>query len=355
MCDINLKEVYKERYRYISSKDNECNGFYYDKNKMLWVFYSYSSCIELLNNSELSKNRMDVPLDLFSDKEKDIVINFIELINLSLIFRDHKKGPIVKIIHDNYKNIDAYSIIADLLSEKKVITEVELTNLNNILAGSVVGLNNDAYLSERAINVGMLFDGRVNGKKHFLSIAKSFLELFDYFKKSFNDSDENISDMVVTYIAAHQTTMQLIVATLYTIHNFNLTVDKSNIKNIILESSRLYSPVLSVGRIVTKDIHYCRNIIKKGERAIFYTGLANFDSNSFVLPFTFNLDRINKPLSFGVGIHKCIGMGISLDFTKIFVEFILEKYKLKNVSIFKVDDGASAIGISSFTIEINKK
>lgn len=200
----------------------------------------------------------------------------------------------------------------------------------------------------------MLFDGRVNNKEHFIYIAKSFLILFKFCKKTFNKSDQETTDIVITYVAAHQTTMQLIVATLYNIHSLNLIVNKNNIRDIIIESSRLYSPILSIGRVISEDIYYDKHLLKKGDKAIFYTGLANFDSNYFENPFSFNINRKNSPLSFGVGIHKCIGMVISLDFSKHYIEFICNNYQLNNVIILDVIEGVSALGASSFIIEINK-
>lgn len=48
--------------------------------------------------------------------------------------------------------------------------------------------------------------------------------------------------------------MPLIVAALWAISHFNLKVNTVNVRDIVVEASRLYSPVLSVGRVIAQDL-----------------------------------------------------------------------------------------------------
>lgn len=353
MCNtyIDLISSYKEFYEKLISYDTKAKGFYFNKDRKYWVVYGYEDCSNLLSNAYVSKKRMLIPLELF-DKERGLVERFLHLINKSIIFRDDKKSGVVRLIHDNYKKIDILYIIERLLGKEKIIDEQNLSKLNNYLASLLVGFESDISLTKHAENVGMLFDGRVRDKEHFISIVKSFLIIFDVFKRFYNTTDINTSDIVVTYIAAHQTTMQLIVASLYNIYKFNLSVTRENVRDIITESSRLCSPILCMGRIVTKNINYKDFIFKKGDRIMFYTGMANFDPNVFKNPFEFSLNRYEKPLSFGSGVHMCIGMGISLSFSSKCVDFICSNYSIKNVSVFELIKGVSSLGAFRFSIEV---
>ncbi|WP_407902745.1 cytochrome P450 [Gallibacterium anatis] len=107
-----------------------------------------------------------------------------------------------------------------------------------------------------------------------------------------------------------------------------------------------------MGRIVTQNINYKDFIFKKGDRIMFYTGMANFDPNVFKNPFEFSLNRYEKPLSFGSGVHMCIGMGISLSFSSKCVDFICSNYSIKNVSVFELIKGVSSLGAFRFSIEV---
>ncbi|STT45224.1 Steroid C27-monooxygenase [Klebsiella pneumoniae] len=93
--------------------------------------------------------------------------------------------------------------------------------------------------------------------------------------------------------------MQLIVATLWAISHFSLKVGAENAREVVIEASRLYSPVLSVGRVMSQDLSFRGQSLKKGDRVMFYTGLANFDPEVFNEPFQFIPGRKEKPLSFG--------------------------------------------------------
>lgn len=313
MCNtyIDLISSYKEFYEKLISYDTKAKGFYFNKDRKYWVVYGYEDCSNLLSNAYVSKKRMLIPLELF-DKERDLVERFLHLINKSIIFRDDKKSGVVRLIHDNYKKIDILYIIERLLGKEKIIGEQNLSKLNNYLASLLVGFESDISLTKHAENVGMLFDGRVRDKEHFISIVKS----------------------------------------LYNIYKFNLSVTRENVRDIITESSRLCSPILCMGRIVTQNINYKDFIFKKGDRIMFYTGMANFDPNVFKNPFEFSLNRYEKPLSFGSGVHMCIGMGISLSFSSKCVDFICSNYSIKNVSVFELIKGVSSLGAFRFSIEV---
>lgn len=149
--------------------------------------------------------------------------------------------------------------------------------------------------------------------------------------------------------------MQLITAALYDISKFNFTVTKDNVRDIIIEASRLHSPVLSVGRVITQEIDYNGFQLSNGDKALFYTGMANFDPHIFKNPFVFSPGRTEKPLSFGTGIHMCIGMGVALSIATVCVDFICSYYKLKQVNILEVAEGVSALGAIRFNIEVEKK
>ncbi|WAB89120.1 cytochrome P450 (plasmid) [Pantoea agglomerans] len=147
--------------------------------------------------------------------------------------------------------------------------------------------------------------------------------------------------------------MPLIVAALWAISHFNLKVNTVNVRDIVVEASRLYSPVLSVGRVIAQDLIFRGQNLKEGDRVMFYTALANFDEKVFDNPFRFIAERKEKPLSFGTGMHMCIGMGIALSFASSFIAHINSHYMLRDVSKIEFAEGVSAPGASDFNIGID--
>lgn len=278
-----LSEVYKQRYEDVVRDDNERTGIYYHSVKKYWIIYDYQSCSQLLNSKYVTKKRMIIPLSMF-DEEKTVVERFLSLINKSLIFRDESTIDVIRVIHQNFKNIPRDELIKktlSLLNRKKCLDEHDLISLNNTLAARLVGLEPSDQLAVHAHNVGMLFDGRVEGKEHFVEIVHSFLTIFDACRNLVAGdapcSDIKVSDRAIAYIAAHQTTMQLIVAALWAISHFSLKVGTKNARDVVIEASRLYSPVLSVGKVMSQDLIFRGQSLKMGDRVMFYTGLANFD------------------------------------------------------------------------------
>lgn len=356
---LSLTEAYEQRYDDIVRGDDERTGIYYHSDKKYWIIYDYQSCSQLLNSQYVTKKRMFIPLSIF-DGEKTVIERFLSLINQSLIFRDESNSDVVRVIHHNFKNIPHAELIGRTLSlfkQKKFLNECDLITLNNTLAAKLVGLEPSDTLAVHAHNVGMLFDGRVQGKDHFIEIAHSFLTVFDSCRNIVTSNipcnDIQVSDRAIAYIAAHQTTMQLIVATLWAISHFNLKVGAENAREVVSEASRLYSPVLSVGRVMSQDLSFRGQSLKKGDRVMFYTGLANFDPEVFNEPFRFIPGRKEKPLSFGTGMHMCIGMGIALNFASSFIADICVRGLVRNVNITGLAEGVSAMGASSFSMGMN--
>ena len=353
---LSLTDAYKKRFEDIVRDDTERKGIYYHNERKYWVIYDYAGCSELLNSHYVTKNRMLVPLSIFQ-QEKAIIERFMLLINQSLIFRDDCKSDVVRLIHQNFKKLPCDEMIERLLlqfREKKYLDEHDLINLNNTLAAMLVGLEPARHLSDHAYNVGMLFDGRVKGKEHFVDIAHSFMAVFEACRDMTSGcdpcTDVQASDRAIAYIAAHQTTMQLIVATLWAISHFSLRVNADNVRDIVVEASRFYSPVLSVGRMMSQDLSFRGLNLRKGDRVMFYTALANFDAGFFDEPFQFIPGRKEKSLSFGTGMHMCIGMGIALNFASSFIARTSSNGALRNVRITELAEGVSALGASRFSM-----
>lgn len=96
----------------------------------------------------------------------------------------------------------------------------------------------------------------------------------------------------------------------------------------IEETLRYRSPVQSLFRLATKDIKLAGHKIKKGDYVIVWLGSANHDPQVFPNPEIFDMHRNNRSqVSFGHGIHYCIGEPLAKLEAKIALEVLFQKVK----------------------------
>jgi cytochrome P450 len=78
------------------------------------------------------------------------------------------------------------------------------------------------------------------------------------------------------------------------------------------EFLRVVTPVQTLARTVTRDTELGECQLPKGDRVLVAWASANRDERMFPQPDTIVLDRFpNRHLSFGVGIHRCIGSNLA--------------------------------------------
>lgn len=125
--------------------------------------------------------------------------------------------------------------------------------------------------------------------------------------------EELLSFCFLLLVAGNETTTNLITNTMLTLFEHPDTLnqlyrDNSLITKAIEESLRYCSPVHSMNRFVTEDINLKEMNLKKGQEVMAWIGSANRDENAFDKPDDFDIHRSpNNHLSFGAGVHFCLG------------------------------------------------
>ncbi|MEO9468473.1 cytochrome P450 [Parasphingorhabdus sp.] len=78
---------------------------------------------------------------------------------------------------------------------------------------------------------------------------------------------------------------------------------------IYKETLRFHGPPQRLFRVATRDITIGRADIKRGDWVACFFGAANYDPEIFPEPYEFLLNRENasRHMSFGYGIHRCLG------------------------------------------------
>ena len=126
--------------------------------------------------------------------------------------------------------------------------------------------------------------------------------------------EEIIANIALLFGAGHETTTNLIGNGVLALHRnpeqlAKLRADPGMIPNAVEEILRYDSPVQLTGRMALADVEFEGQPIARGEQVIALLGAANHDPAAYEGdPDALDVARPGvKPLSFGGGIHFCLG------------------------------------------------
>ena len=143
-----------------------------------------------------------------------------------------------------------------------------------------------------------------------------------------NELRANVS---LLFAAGHETTVNLIGNGIWSLQNNRdqwdaLRADPSLIPNAIEEILRYECPVQAVARVAAEPIAFGGIEFQKGELIVALIGAANRDPDVFPDPDRLDVTRERlKPLSFGGGIHFCIGAQLARIEAEIAFRSLLER------------------------------
>jgi cytochrome P450 len=92
------------------------------------------------------------------------------------------------------------------------------------------------------------------------------------------------------------------------------------------EFLRRYSPIRTVMRTCVQETELGECPVKPGEHVLAGISSANLDANAFPEPLRFDLERTpNRHVSFGTGVHMCLGMHLARAEFEIVLRRVLER------------------------------
>ncbi|NVD26281.1 cytochrome P450 [Parasphingorhabdus flavimaris] len=105
--------------------------------------------------------------------------------------------------------------------------------------------------------------------------------------------------------------------------------DPGQFDAIYKEVLRFHGPPQRLFRVATRDITIGKADIRRGDWVACFFGAANYDPDAFPNPYEFRLNRKNasRHMSFGYGIHRCLGAPLAQLEAESTARMLRERYR----------------------------
>ncbi|WP_313806708.1 cytochrome P450 [Sphingobium sp.] len=178
----------------------------------------------------------------------------------------------------------------------------------------------------------------------------------------FNEIDprEKMGTLTTFLVGGNDTTRNTMSGGLYALSSFpdqlrRLRSDQSLIPTFVEESLRWQTPVIHFRRTALEDYDLGGKHIAKGDKVVLWYISANRDEDVIERPDEFTLDR-KRPethLSFGHGIHRCLGARLArLQLNVLWEEFLARDIEFEVVQPPEYSHHLSIRGIRSMQVQL---
>ena len=152
-------------------------------------------------------------------------------------------------------------------------------------------------------------------------------------KNMINDPLDLLGNLMLLIVGGNDTTRNSMSGGVYWLNQFpdefkKLKADPSLIPNMVSEIIRYQTPLGHMRRTAKRDIEFRGQSIKKGDRVVMWYVSGNRDEDVIRDPDEFIIDRelARRHLSFGFGIHRCMGNHAAEMQIRILWEEILKRF-----------------------------
>ena len=163
-----------------------------------------------------------------------------------------------------------------------------------------------------------------------------FISLFAHdpeTKNMINNPMELMGNLMLLIVGGNDTTRNSISGGVVALNQFPGEYDKLRanpdlVPNMVSEIIRWQTPLAHMRRTALEDVEFQGKQIRKGDRVVMWYASGNRDDTVIEDPDTFKIDRENarRHLSFGFGIHRCMGNRVAEMQLRLLWEEILKRY-----------------------------
>ncbi|GLU34689.1 cytochrome P450 [Trinickia caryophylli] len=168
--------------------------------------------------------------------------------------------------------------------------------------------------------------------------------------------DEIVANLCFLFVAGHETTENMIGNSLIALHHHpdafaRAKTDPAILPAVVNECLRYDSSVLIAQRVALEDLEIDGHELQRGDLVCVFLGGGNRDPKQFDDPNTLKIDREGvRPLSFGNGLHYCLGARLATLEIVAALETLFErlpKLQLTNVDTLNYRRNNALRGVDS--------
>lgn len=145
---------------------------------------------------------------------------------------------------------------------------------------------------------------------------------------------EYLGNLALLIVGGNDTTRNSMSGGVLAFHNFpeqfaKLKENPSLIPNAVSEIIRWQTPLAYMRRVAKQDVMLNGQFIRKGDKVVMWYASGNLDERALEQPDQFMIDRkdARNHLSFGFGVHRCMGNRLAEMQLRILWEEILNRFE----------------------------